>query len=99
MKWGGIWPAAPGNISHFSAMAVKLANRRVESGQNCALAPVLYHRHFDMIVGGTLKKSFAGFVRFFLVCWGYDRILDADSQILRADEKRRWCSNEYVNGQ
>ena len=52
-----------------------------------------------MIVGGTLKKSFAGFVRFFLVWWGYDWILDGDGQILRAVEKRRWCSNEYVNGQ
>ena len=78
---------------------VKLLDMRVKSGQNCALAPVLYHCHFGRIVGWTLKKSFAGFVRFFLVWWGYDWILDGDSQILRAVEKRRWCSNEYVNGQ
>ena len=47
----------------------------------------------------SLKKSFAGFVRFFLVWWGYDWILDGDSQILRAVEKRRWCSYEYASCQ
>ena len=47
----------------------------VESGHKRSIAAVLYHRRLGMIVGGTLKKSFVGFVRFLLVSWGYDWIL------------------------
>ena len=32
VKWGVRRPATPGNISYFSAIAVKLADMRVESG-------------------------------------------------------------------
>ena len=81
----------------FSAQSGKIG--RYAGRIKLRTSPGTYHRHIGMIVGGTLKRRFVGFVRFFLVWWGYDSILDGDSQILRADEKRRWCSNEYVNGQ
>ena len=69
-KWGAVAPRAARNVAYFSVRAVKLADLRVESGQKCAIAPVLYLRCFAMIVGRILKENFAGFVHFFLVWWG-----------------------------
>lgn len=90
VKWGERCSGPARNSVNFSPRAVKSADIRVESDQNCAIAPVLYLRHAPMIEGGALKKSYAGFVHLFLVWRGYDWILEGDSQVLRAIEKRIW---------
>ena len=90
VKWGERWPEPAGKVYIFRRERKNLQICGLKRAKNCALAPVLYHRHIVMIISGTLKKSFAGFVHFFLVWWGYDWILDGDSQILRAAGNRSW---------
>lgn len=80
-------PRAAGNIVHFSVPRGKLVDMRVELGQKGTIAPVLYLLHFPMTVGGTLKKSFAGFAHIFLVWWGYERNFEVCCKNLTAAPK------------
>ena len=81
---GAAAPRAARYVSYFSARAVKMAVLKMESDQACAISPVLYLRHFSVIVRGTLKENFAGFVHFLLVWWGHDGKFGVCGEILKA---------------
>ena len=58
-----------------------MADMWVEFDHRRPIAAILYHRRLGMIVGGTLKESFVGFVHFFLVWCVCDWILEVGCEI------------------
>ena len=51
----------------FSIREVKMSCVRLD--QHPITAAVIHHGPFDMIVGGPLMKSFAGFVQYGVLSW------------------------------
>ena len=85
--WGVSRSESAENIASFFSLIGESTDMWVESGHKRSIAAVLYHRHFGMI-GGTSKKSFVRFVRFLLVWWGYDWILEVVCEIFNVVDMR-----------
>ena len=80
-------PEAAKALPSFSVRREKSKDMWIHLDQKWPLAPVLCVCYVTMIVGKPSKKSFAGFVRFFLVSLGHDWFSGVGDEILKAVAK------------